>query len=139
MVKVDTTARSDQGSKAWRERITKDLNRFWRGSGAELAYLRWPLVVGKTWTFENPIDDAVHLASVRVVGWEDVTVGAGRFHTIVIQAEASQKGGGFYFQQIALWYAPEAKWVVKVHWKTNLKGAYVWEEVDSELQSFSLN
>lgn len=51
----------------------------------------------------------------------------------------ARKGGGFYFRQMTLWFAPEAKWFVKKQWTTGVGGANVWENGVSELQSFSLN
>ena len=145
-VRMDTTTGDvGEGHQEGRDRkITKALNIYWSATPQlptiELEYLRWPLVVGKTWTCDIPRrDDQTTLATVRVTGWEDITVAAGQFHTIVVRIEASQKGGGRYFYQMTLWFAPEAKWVVKKQWTTGVGGAYVSEKGVSELQSFSLD
>jgi hypothetical protein len=146
-VRVDTATQDlGEGHQDSREmKITMALNTYSRRlpqfpNGIEAEYLRWPLVVGKTWTFETPTsDDQAALATVRVTGWEDIKVAAGQFHAIVVSVEASQKGGGFYFQRMTLWYAPEAKWVVKKQWATSVGKANVSQTGVSELQSFSLN
>lgn len=145
-VHVDTTTEDlGEGRQESKDgKITKALNIYWRMTPQlawrELEYLRWPLAVGKTWTFELPRpDDQALLATVRVTGWEDITVAAGKFHTMVVRVDASQKGGGRWFDRRTLWFAPEAKWFVKQQWAIGVGGAYVSEEGVWELQSVSFN
>ena len=80
-------------------------------------YYQWPLVVGNRWqqdlTFENWRDKITSSLtfSWEVVGAEQLTVPAGRFHTlkIVSRNERMQRTINEW------WYAPEVKQFVKIH------------------------
>jgi hypothetical protein len=83
--------------------------------------LHFPLYVGKSYdasyTWENTKTGRriKHERVARVVGWEEVSVPAGRFHALKIDVEGpSQRLDAFGTgrTQTILWYAPEVKrWV----------------------------
>jgi hypothetical protein len=132
---------SDQKSTAERN-ISRGLNLYYRQNAqlpfTELQFLQWPLAVGKTWQFEHPMTDGgTFVWNVKVDRWEDVTVPAGSFKTLVISVEGKQTNG-VQAQRRTVWYAPSAKWRVKEEW-TGTSGRWIVARERWELQSHELH
>jgi hypothetical protein len=70
----------------------------------------WPLAPGKAWSFPFNSDRFAFTWDVKVQGWESVTVPAGTFKALRLSL---QRSGGQAAASEDLWYAPEAKAVVK--------------------------
>ena len=111
--------------------------------------LRFPLAQGASWrtqfevvrplrgTFRSAVDLAV-----RVAGWEEVAVPAGRFRALKVEAEGTfqrtDKAGAGHMRFV-LWYAPAVKrWVKRTFESGNRRGHPLANEVD-ELVSHRLN
>jgi len=88
--------------------------------------LQFPLRTGATyaieWTLEEPrrqMGSGRHKRNVKVVGWEEVTVPAGRFRALKVQSEGNfwPFGSGYVGTvRDVFWYVPEVKrWVKHVH------------------------
>ena len=103
-----------------------------------MRFLRWPLVVGETWTFQLP------LASGRtfeyhapVDRWEEVTVPAGRFKAVVVELKG-QASGPQGTTVTTVWFAPDAKWTVKQH-VYGTRGSHIVPQELWELERFELH
>jgi len=108
--------------------------------GAHRRILNFPLVIGKKWedgfrlmTPQGfPHRDGIE--NIKVLGWEEVTVPAGKFRAIkmenMIKYEALGSGT-LSESKVWYWYSPEVKYLVKVQYE---KG-YV-EAVDPWVVSF---
>ena len=123
--------------------ISQNLNNYYRENAqlpyTELEFLRFPLAVGQAWTFEHPTPDGgVFLWSVRVDGWDEVTVPAGKFATVVIKVEGQKKGGDLYLQRRTIWYAPSAKTKVKEQWSGQADHGVILRRVSTELLHYQL-
>jgi hypothetical protein len=78
-------------TKTAHQNFSRALNWFYRDNATlpwtELEFLRWPLVEGKSWEFTNPWREGANWEwRVTVAGWEEVSVPAGKFKTIVVKA-----------------------------------------------------
>ena len=103
-------------TKSANQNFSRALNWFYRQNATlpwtELEFLRWPLVVGNSWDFTNPMSEGAKFEwHVSVAGWEEVTVPAGKFKTVVVKAEGAV--APHYTQSRTLWYSPDAKRFVK--------------------------
>ena len=89
------------------------------------GYFKFPLKVGASSKAEfetankgSPARSNVEYA-IRVVGWEDITVPAGKFRALKIEGKGGymllhSRGGGWL--QIEFWYVPEIKrWVKETY------------------------
>ncbi len=103
----------------------------------EKGMLQFPLAVGRSyqaaWEIRRPRAGAFHVKherAVKVVGWEDIEVPAGKFRALRIEAEGNYKRLDKPFSDKArntYWYVPRVKrWV-----KTTYKDAEL--EVNEEL------
>jgi hypothetical protein len=104
----------------------------------DARFLRFPADVGDTYSFEyetrRPNEIQVlgrSTYNVKVVGWEDVTVPAGRFRALKVQGEGTGfSSGQSWPQSFTIWYVPEVNNVVKTfvrhragfHWGEELVG-----------------
>lgn len=89
--------------------------------------LSFPLHTGKKWSFKysyNPQHnrDVTVEQNATVVGWEYVTVPAGRFHAIKVVHEGQYRAIDSAFPwsgiiQETYWYAPDARRVVKMEYR----------------------
>ena len=134
------TLGTEGGPAIWA--ISRGLNTYWRDSAqlpwTELRFLNWPLTEGKTWQFQHPQPDGRLFSwSASAKGWDEVTVPAGRFKTMVIAIEG-RNADGSYAKQGTVWYAPAVKWKVKEEWLATGYAAYVARE-HLELQSYELH
>jgi hypothetical protein len=126
--------------------LTRDLNGYFREDASipftEIKFLRWPLAVGSTWSFEVPSPRAGRpfVWRMRVVRQTRVTVPAGEFDAWLIEGSGVHEGGGVYEERTTLWYAPEAKRVVRAEGYGRVsRGASLFaKRVSEELVSFSL-
>ena len=76
----------------------------------EFVRFRWPLEPGKNWSFPNNGANFTFTWDVKADGWESVTVPAGTFKALKLSMTRS---GGRGSGSEVLWYAPEAKGLVK--------------------------
>jgi hypothetical protein len=76
----------------------------------EFVRFRWPLEPGKSWSFPNNGASFTYTWDVKADGWESVTVPAGTFKALKLSMTRS---GGRGSGSEVLWYAPEAKGLVK--------------------------
>jgi hypothetical protein len=96
--------------------FSRDLNFIAPSGGAnggpqEYKWLQWPLEPGKASKFESMVQNAVATWNGKVAGWEEVTVPAGKFKALRIEFDRS--GPFRYAAQDSVWYAPDARNVVK--------------------------
>jgi hypothetical protein len=103
---------------------TKDLNLVKDVQGERITQLRdphsgflsFPLFVGKAWShsYKNRelSGDVLRQASYRVTAHEQVTVTAGIFRAFRVEG-TDQRSDRRYPIVVSLWYAPEAKAIVK--------------------------
>jgi hypothetical protein len=74
-------------------------------------WFRWPLTAGDRWThrarFEERERSVTHDDRFAVVGREDVTVPAGRYHCVKLLRETDRRDSDEY------WYAAEVRWHVR--------------------------
>ncbi len=143
-------------SGAWT--FTRDWNLVERKGGDVVAavltpywpYFEFPLEVGKEWQapFENEVlhpgkRHAKWQWKARVVGAETVTVPAGTFQTLKIEAEGtfttrsgSRSWTGSHHD--TFWYAPEVKRPVKRDYQQSAPANNSYEQHTDELLSFEL-
>lgn len=90
------------------------------------GYFQFPLRIGKTYPFKFELVIAREFGggksgdfqrvegTVKVLGWEDVYVPAGRFRTLKVEAEHifRSSGGAESRRTVTYWYSPEVRrWV----------------------------
>jgi len=120
-------------------RMSRNLNTYYREDATvpwtEMEFLRWPLVVGKSWNFTHPMPDGSKFEwHVTVAGMEEVSVPAGTFKAVVVKVEGAT--GAHYTQSRTLWYSPDARAVVKHEWRGYYRMYKDYGEL-AELESFS--
>jgi len=95
--------------------FSRDLNLIGQagGSGApqEFRWLQWPLEPGRAIQFEINTQNQITTWKGKVVGWEDVEVPAGKFKALHLEYDRSGPFRGSASESV--WYAPDAKAVVK--------------------------
>jgi len=96
--------------------FSRDLNFIAPSGGAnggpqEFKWLQWPLEPGKSDQFETMAQNSVATWKGKVAGWEEVVVPAGKFKALRLEFDRS--GPFRYAAQDSVWYAPDAKAVVK--------------------------
>jgi len=141
---ADVSIAKEYGERETKEEkwgISVNLNNYERDNATlpwtEMEFLRWPLAVGKSWTFSHPTSDGTRFEwHATVDRWEEVSVPAGRFKAIVVKIEG--KGNTPYTAERTVWYAPEAKATVKVDW-SGYWGMYELRGAIIELTSFTIN
>jgi hypothetical protein len=123
------------------ETYTADWNAIALAGGGNITphagTFRFPLVVGASWpaNFENTIPrlgafQVKHERTVKVVGWEDVEVPAGKFRALKIEVNGT-------FQRIdralsgtattVIWYVPQVKrWVKWTYEDRGFRGRFNW-------------
>lgn len=140
--KVDNTVKGGGTPAAAPEvlNLSRDLN-FIGPSGAggapqEFKWLQWPLETGRSYEFETAAGNATAIWKGKVTGWEDVEVQAGKFKALHVEFDRSGP-----FRQSAsesIWYAPEAKAVVKrIQTRPGVRGAA--DVTTYELVAYKLN
>lgn len=93
---------------------------------------------GMDWTTESQVQGKRVLQRYEVVDMESVTVAAGSFNAVRIEAQWETPGGRSArpTHKVTYWYAPEARAMAKVHRQfLNSKGA-VESEATEELERF---
>jgi hypothetical protein len=93
--------------------VSRDLNFISQTTGVpqEFKWLQWPLEPGRTYQFESNFQNVTSTWKGKVTGWEEVEVPAGKFKALHVEFERSGPFRGSASE--SLWYAPEAKAVVK--------------------------
>lgn len=140
--KVDNTVKGGGSPAAAPEvlNLSRDLN-FIGSSGAggapqEFKWLQWPLEPGRTYQFESIFNNVTSTWKGKVTGWEDVEVPAGKFKALHVEFDRSGP-----FRQSAsesIWYAPEAKVVVKrIQTRPGVQGAR--DVTTYELVAYKIN
>jgi hypothetical protein len=108
--------------------------------------LRFPLAVGKTWTdgwtTDRPNGSRIARvsANVTVTGYETVTVAAGTFKAfkVVFTLRGERPDGHIDSTTHTRWYAPEAKFAVRIrHEGRRDDGSAAWS-LTSELKSYAV-
>ena len=129
-------------------RLTLDLNVLEspRARDSSPGLLRFPLEVGKRWTYASNYEfkdngTKVHFsARVQVVAYEKVRVVAGDFDAFRIETKGSFRGrskaGGHVIGDSVgfFWYAPAARAIVKSIQRSPYRGTTTVELVDFALQ-----
>lgn len=118
--------------------ISRDLNFIGRSTGApqEFKWLQWPLEPGRSYEFETAAGNATATWKGKVVGWEDIEVPAGKFRALHVEFDRS--GPFRAASSESLWFAPEAKTVVK-RIQTRPGGERSKDVTTTELLSYKLN
>ena len=99
---------------------------------SETPRFKWPLVVGKTWTYENhwKSDDGTTgktVQTAKILHYKEETVGAGKFmaYTIYYKGKISNSRGYNADSEEIYVYSPEVKNFIKL---TQLQGDYRYVE-----------
>jgi hypothetical protein len=110
--------------------------------------LRFPLSVGKTWTFnykfQSKPETLIDVTQTAVVsGWETVTVPAGTFKALRIDHSAwygATENSKMWKGRITetFWYAPSAQRIVAQEYKDTTGRGVTWDQRRDELVSMSL-
>ena len=94
-----------------------------RASGA-LPYFAFPLTPGKTYdgslTYPSPFGNVAIKVDMntRVLDWEEVSVPAGKFRALKIEANGKSVGGPINgTRKVTLWYAPEVANYVRMEFE----------------------
>lgn len=144
-VAIDVTLPSGTRTTA----MSRELNPYSEGmtSGAARAsdampYFSFPLAPGKTYAgklaYPAPIGGGsinIDMAT-KVLDWEDVTVPAGKFRALKIEANGKASGVVTGTRKITLWYVPEVANYVRMEFYMSY-GPFAGTSVQ-ELASFSL-
>jgi len=105
------------GAKKNSYRISRDLNTYARQNPTlpwqEVRWVQWPLEVGQSWRFERPLAAGIQVWDVRVSGWEDVEVPAGKFRCVRVELDLVSNPNPLVTWQTKVWYSPEVKAFVK--------------------------
>jgi hypothetical protein len=96
-------------------RVSADLNPLQRdpqnaAAVQEFVRFQWPLEPGKSWAFPINGVSFAYTWDVKASGWEAVTVPAGTFKALKL---SMMRSGGRGSGSEEVWYAPEAKGIVK--------------------------
>jgi hypothetical protein len=97
----------------------------------DYRYFDFPLQPGKQWSYKyrrpsgggGPSSDFD--AKVEVKGWQDVTVPAGKFRSLLVRHAGEFKptsGAGTGSYQMDVWYAPQARRIVKEEFQGYVEG-----------------
>jgi hypothetical protein len=81
------------------------------GAMQEFKWLQWPLEVGRSYQFDVNFQEQVQTWKGKAVAWEEVEVPAGKFKALRLEYERS--GSNRNAASETIWYAPDAKVVVK--------------------------
>lgn len=81
------------------------------GAPQEYKWLQWPLEVGRSYQFASSFQNQALDWKGKVTDWQDVEVPAGKFRSLHIEYERS--GSNRNAASESIWYAPDAKLVVK--------------------------
>jgi hypothetical protein len=106
------------------------------GGPQEFKWLQWPLEPGKSYQFETMVQNSVATWKGKIVGWEEVVVPAGKFKALRLEFDRS--GPFRYAAQDSVWYAPDAKAVVK-RIQSRPGGNRANDVTTNELFSYKLN
>ena len=142
---IQTVVTRGQDGNEIDESYTADWNTIAGADGSNFnphtGIFRWPLAVGSSYStaFENTIPRlgafrVKHERTVKVAGWEEVTVPAGKFRALKVVVEGT-------FQRIdqaisgsatsVFWYVPEVKrWVKYTYEDRTFRGRVNWWGVD---------
>jgi len=120
--------------------ISRDLNFVGRAGGSgppqEFRWLQWPLEPGRAIQFEINIQNQITTWKGKVVGWEDIEVPAGKFKALHLEFDRSGPFRGSASESV--WYAPEAKTVIKrVQMRPGTQG--MRDLTTQELVAYKLN
>jgi hypothetical protein len=94
-----------------------------------LKTLEFPLQVGKTWHFTFAQGKAMYWREYRVVACEEITIVAGKFSALKIEATNRRVGARGEGSVRHEWYAPAAKRIIRGTYRRRDQGnaLFVWE------------
>lgn len=108
-----------------------------------LPFFSFPLAPGKTYsgslTYPSPFGNVGIKVDMntKVIDWEEVTVPAGKFRALRIEASGKSVGGSINgVRKVTIWYAPEVGQYVRAEFEMNYSP--VSGKTIQELASFSL-
>jgi len=115
-----------------------------RAYSRPIRVFSFPMTVGKTWSHVNESIDprcgpSVSELTAKVVGWEDVTVPAGKFRAMRVDSDGkwtSRCGTGKLV--FKYWYAPQVKWTVRSESIVYADGR-IFSNVARELTSYKVD
>lgn len=129
--------------------MSLDLNPFSEGltssgrTSSPLPYFAFPLEPGKTWKgvvdYPSPFGSLMINVNMttRALDWEEITVPAGKFRALKIEANGRSVGGPINgTRKVTLWYAPEVANYVRMEFEMSYSPAAGTSV--QELTSFSL-
>jgi len=106
---VENTKKEGGATSVETLNLSRDLNLI--AASQEFKWLQWPLEPGRAIQFEVTGTNQVVTWKGKVVGWEEVEVPAGKFKALRVEFDRSGQLQGSASESV--WYAPEAKAVVK--------------------------
>ena len=129
--------------------MSLDLNPFSEGMTSSgrasdaLPFFSFPLAPGKTYsgslTYPSPFGNVSIKVDMntKVIDWEEVTVPAGKFRALRIEASGKSVGGPINgVRKVTIWYAPEVAQYVRAEFEMNYSP--VSGKTVQELASFNL-
>jgi hypothetical protein len=106
------------------------------GGPQEFKWLQWPLEPGTSYQFDTMVQNSVATWKGKIAGWEEIVVPAGKFKALRLEFDRS--GPFRYAAQDSVWYAPDAKTVVK-RIQSRPGGNRANDVTTTELLSYKLN
>ncbi len=105
----------------------------------EVFRWRWPLSPGTKWTYDVPIPGGNQVWEAQVMGWEEVSVPAGRFRALLVRRDLVRNPDPLYGAQHFQWYSPEARGVVQSKFYSFYEGSIRLVNEVGELESVKLH
>ena len=137
-----TTAERGGEQKTGTARRTHNLNWYARPRSdapwQEVKAWEWPLEVGRTWKYELPVAGGSQIWEVRVKGWEEVAVPAGKFKTLRIDFELIANPDPIVYRKRTVWYSPDARVSAKIQDWGTYEGSIPTINDTRELESYQL-
>ncbi len=113
--------------------------------GRNKRLFNFPMEIGKSWQdkyVEKPTslgaEETTYIETFTPLGWEEITVAAGRFKAIKLeykQEKLGQTGNQPKEGKVFYWYSPDVKYMLKCQYE---KSDYWEESSDWELTAFKL-
>ncbi len=108
--------------------------------GRNKRLFNFPLEIGKSWKdkfiTKGAIKEYTYLETFTALGWEEITVQAGKFKAVKIEYKQSNADEPAKEGKLWYWYSPDAKYMIKrQHEKSRYWDAtYDWELTSLELK-----
>jgi len=104
----------------------------------EVKAWKWPVDVGQSWKYELPVKAGIQVWEARAEGWEEVDVPAGKFRALKVVRELISDPGGGKARTATVWFAPEAKVIVKRQDRGNAR-SYTYIDSERVLLNYKVN